>query len=68
MAVFPTEECEFNGYSFTSLPEAIEFYTENRLQGHYLSLPVRLPPSSIYTHKDTQSSCYIIIILPCTIY
>ena len=41
VTVFPTEECELNGYSFTSLPEAIAFYTDNRLQGHYLSLPVR---------------------------
>ena len=38
--VFPTDECEFNGYTFTSLPEAIDFYTENRLQKHYLCLPV----------------------------
>ena len=38
--VCSTDDCELNGYTFTSLPEAIDFYTENRLQDHYLCLPV----------------------------
>ena len=38
--VYPTNECEFNGYLFTSLPEAITFYTENRLRSVYLVPPV----------------------------
>ena len=38
--VYKTEECELNGYTFTSLPEALTFYTENRLNKQFLSMPV----------------------------
>ena len=38
--VFPGNECIFNRYTFTSLPDAVMFYTENRLGSVYLKEPV----------------------------
>jgi hypothetical protein len=52
VTVFPTEECELNGYSFTSLPEAIAFYTDNRLNDHYLTPPER-PVVAEIVHRGT---------------
>ena len=34
--VLPNNECVFNNYSFTNLPAAINFYTENRLGSFFL--------------------------------
>ena len=34
--VLPNNECVFNNYSFTDLPAAINFYTENRLGSFFL--------------------------------
>ena len=44
--VKPNNECLLNGYTFASLPEAISFYTENRLGSVFLKMPV-----SIKAHK-----------------
>lgn len=38
--VWPTDECVFNNYTFTNLPDAITFYTENRLGSVFLLEPV----------------------------
>lgn len=38
--VWPTNECVFNNYTFTSLPDAIKFYTDNRLGSVFLIEPV----------------------------
>ena len=38
--VWPTDECVFNNYTFTNLPDAIKFYTENRLGSVFLIEPV----------------------------
>lgn len=42
-----------NKYMFPSIPEAVNFYTENRLEGVYLEEPVikscAIDPITIYT-------------------
>ena len=38
--ILPSNACIFNGYTFTSLPDAVVFYSENRLGSVFLKEPV----------------------------
>ena len=38
--ILPSNECTLNKYTFTSLPDAVVFYTENRLGTVFLKEPV----------------------------
>jgi len=41
------DECVLNSYTFTSLPDAVDFYSENRLGKVFLNLPVSLTTDNV---------------------
>ena len=48
--ILPSNECIFNKYTFMSLPDAVMFYTENRLGSVFLKEPVSENVCTLYTH------------------
>ena len=52
--ILPSNECVFNRYTFTSLPDAVMFYTENRLGSVFLKEPVSKSYDCLVLNYDSN--------------